>query len=171
MESSNHCCSPFSTQSLWQMEQTCAKDYQNDHRSTTGMRAKSVVHTPTYSTNHIITFADDVTVVAQWQGQIQERAEPTGPGMVAARPHAGRPYSAYIVSTASRIIGASLASKTDIFTTRLTRRAISIARDSFHLTHSYCSFLPSGRRYQSLQTCTSISSVHQQHFYSFFVPC
>uniref|UniRef100_A0A3Q3K2F1 Uncharacterized protein n=1 Tax=Monopterus albus TaxID=43700 RepID=A0A3Q3K2F1_MONAL len=57
-----------------------------------------------------------------------------------------------IVNTASIIIGATLPSLTDIFNTRLTRRAISIADDTSHPSHSHFRLLPSGRRYWSLQT-------------------
>src|SRR4029434_11185263 len=62
-----------------------------------------------------------------------------------------------IVNTAGKIIGAPLPlpSLQDIYTTRLTRKATSIANDTSHPAHSLFSFLPSGRRYRSLRCRTT----------------
>ncbi|XP_053083447.1 uncharacterized protein LOC128316964 [Pangasianodon hypophthalmus] len=69
-----------------------------------------------------------------------------------------------IVNAASKIIGVSLPSLVDIFHTRLTSRAISIAADASHPSNLHFSLLPSGRRYRSLQarsTRLSNSFIHQ----------
>ncbi len=60
-----------------------------------------------------------------------------------------------IVRAAEKIVGVSLPSLQDIYSTRLTRKALSIAGDPTHLTHSFFSLLPSGRRLWSLQARTS----------------
>ncbi len=52
----------------------------------------------------------------------------------------------------------------DIYSTRLTRKALSIAGDPTHPSHSFFSLLPSGRRLRSLQARTSRlkdSFIHQ----------
>ncbi len=62
------------------------------------------------------------------------------------------------------IVGVSLPSLQDIYSTRLTRKALSIAGDPTHPTHSFFSLLPSGRRLRSLQARTSRlkdSFIHQ----------
>ncbi len=69
-----------------------------------------------------------------------------------------------IVRAAEKIVGVSLPSLQDIYSTRLTRKALSIAGDPTHPTHSFFSLLPSGRRLRSLQARTSRlkdSFVHQ----------
>ncbi len=69
-----------------------------------------------------------------------------------------------IVRAAEKIVGVSLPSLQDIYSTRLTRKALSIAGDRTHSTHSFFSLLPSGRRLRSLQARTSRlkdSFVHQ----------
>ena len=71
-----------------------------------------------------------------------------------------------IVNTAGKIIGAPLPlpSLQDIYTTRLTRKATSIASDTSHPAHSLFSLLPSGRRYRSLRCRTTRlrnSFIHQ----------
>ncbi len=55
-----------------------------------------------------------------------------------------------IVRAAEKIVGVSLPSLQDIYSTRLTRKALSIAGDPTHPTHSFFSLLPSGRRLRSL---------------------
>ncbi len=60
-----------------------------------------------------------------------------------------------IVRAAEKIVGVSLPSLQDIYSTRLTRKALSIAGDPTHPTHSFFSLLPSGRRLRSLQARTS----------------
>ena len=60
-----------------------------------------------------------------------------------------------IVRAAERIIGVSLPPLLDIYNTRLTRRAIRIAGDPTHPSHSLFSLLPSGRRLRSLRAKTS----------------
>ncbi len=60
-----------------------------------------------------------------------------------------------IVRAAEKIVGVSLPSLQDIYSTRLTRKALCIAGDPTHLTHSFFSLLPSGRRLRSLQVRTS----------------
>ncbi|KAI3367214.1 hypothetical protein L3Q82_008268 [Scortum barcoo] len=51
-----------------------------------------------------------------------------------------------IVRTAERIIGVPLPSLQDLYTTRLTRKAITIVNDASHPAHSLFSLLPSGKR-------------------------
>ncbi len=69
-----------------------------------------------------------------------------------------------IVRAAEKIVGVSLPSLQNIYSTRLTRKALSIAGDPTHPTHSFFSLLPSGRRLRSLQARTSRlkdSFIHQ----------
>ncbi len=60
-----------------------------------------------------------------------------------------------IVRAAEKIVDVSLPSLQDIYSTRLTRKALSIAGDPTHPSHSFFSLLPSGRRLRSLQARTS----------------
>ncbi len=65
---------------------------------------------------------------------------------------------------AEKIVGVSLPSLQDIYSTRLTRKALCIAGDPTHPTHSFFTLLPSGRRLRSLQTRTNRlkdSFIHQ----------
>lgn len=69
-----------------------------------------------------------------------------------------------IVRTAERIIGVSLPSLQDLYTTRLTRKATMIANDATHPVHCLFSLLPSGKRYRSLRARTTRltnSFIHQ----------
>ncbi len=69
-----------------------------------------------------------------------------------------------IVRAAEKIVGVSLPSLQDIYSTRLTRKALCIAGDPTHPTHSFFSLLPSERRLRSLQARTSRlkdSFIHQ----------
>ncbi len=69
-----------------------------------------------------------------------------------------------IVRAAEKIVGVSLPSLQDIYSTRLTRKALCIAGDPTLPTHSFFSLLPSGRRLWSLQVRTSRlkdSFIHQ----------
>uniref|UniRef100_A0A3B3C8D0 Reverse transcriptase domain-containing protein n=1 Tax=Oryzias melastigma TaxID=30732 RepID=A0A3B3C8D0_ORYME len=69
-----------------------------------------------------------------------------------------------IVNTASKTIGAPLPSLQDLYTTRLTRKALTIVRDVHHPAHNLFSLLPSGRRYRSLRSRTTRlrnSFIHQ----------
>ena len=69
-----------------------------------------------------------------------------------------------IVKTAERIIGASLPSLKDIYTTRLTRKALTIVSDASHPAHNLFNLLPSGKRYRSLSSRTTRltnSFIHQ----------
>ncbi len=69
-----------------------------------------------------------------------------------------------IVRAAEKIVGVSLPSLQDIYSTRLTRKALCIAGDPTHRTHSFFSLLPSGRRLRSLQARTNRlkdSFIHQ----------
>ncbi|XP_061149648.1 uncharacterized protein LOC133163607 [Syngnathus typhle] len=60
-----------------------------------------------------------------------------------------------IVNTAGRIIGASLPSLKDIYTSHLTRKATTIVSDVSHRAHSLFDLLPSGKRYSSLRSRTT----------------
>lgn len=60
-----------------------------------------------------------------------------------------------IVRAAERIIGVSLPPLLDIYNTRITSKAIKIAGDPTHPSHSLFSLLPSGRRLRSLPARTS----------------
>ncbi|KAI3361784.1 hypothetical protein L3Q82_002121 [Scortum barcoo] len=55
-----------------------------------------------------------------------------------------------IVRTAERIIGVPLPSLQDLYTTRLTQKAITIVNDASHPAHSLFSLLPSGKRRMQL---------------------
>ncbi len=69
-----------------------------------------------------------------------------------------------IVRAAEKIVGVSLPSLQDIYSTSLTRKALYIAGDTTHPTHSFFSLLPSGRRLRSLQARTNRlkdSFIHQ----------
>ncbi len=69
-----------------------------------------------------------------------------------------------IVRAAEKIVTVSLPSLQDIYSTRLTHKALCIAGDPTHPTHSFFSLLPSGRRLRSLQSRTSRlkgSFIHQ----------
>uniref|UniRef100_A0A9J8CXB0 Reverse transcriptase domain-containing protein n=1 Tax=Cyprinus carpio carpio TaxID=630221 RepID=A0A9J8CXB0_CYPCA len=69
-----------------------------------------------------------------------------------------------IVRAVEKIIGVSLPFLQDIYGTSLTRKALCIAGDPTHPTHSFFSLLPSGRRLRSLQARTSRlkdSFIHQ----------
>ncbi len=69
-----------------------------------------------------------------------------------------------IVRAAEKIVGVSLPSLQGIYSTRLTRKALCIAGDPTHPSHSFFSLLPSGRRLRSLQARTSRlkdSFIHQ----------
>ena len=69
-----------------------------------------------------------------------------------------------VVNTAKKIIGAPLLSLQDIYTTRLTRKALMIIKDTSHPAHKLFSLLPSGLRYRSLRSRTSRlanSFIHQ----------
>lgn len=58
----------------------------------------------------------------------------------------------HIVNTVKRIIGASLPSLQDIYTTRLPRTALISVKDTDHPAHELLSLLPSGKRYRSLRS-------------------
>uniref|UniRef100_A0A8C2GHX3 Reverse transcriptase domain-containing protein n=1 Tax=Cyprinus carpio TaxID=7962 RepID=A0A8C2GHX3_CYPCA len=60
-----------------------------------------------------------------------------------------------IVRTTEKIIVVSLPSLQNIYGTHLTRKALCIAGDPTHPSHSFFSLLPSGRRLRSLQARTS----------------
>ncbi|KAM9834751.1 tectonic-2 isoform 19-T24 [Syngnathus typhle] len=60
-----------------------------------------------------------------------------------------------IVNTAGKIIGASLPSLKDIYTSHLTRKATTIVSDVSHPAHSLFELLPSGKRYRSLRSRTT----------------
>ncbi len=69
-----------------------------------------------------------------------------------------------IVRAAEKIVGVSLPSLQDIYSTRLTRKALCIAGDPTHPSHSFFSLLPSGRRLRCLQARTNRlkdSFIHQ----------
>ncbi len=69
-----------------------------------------------------------------------------------------------IVRAAEKIVGVSLPSLQDIYSTRLTRKALSIAGDPTHPTHSFFSLLPSGRRLRSLQAWTNRLDPPHHHY-------
>ncbi|KAI5611468.1 gastrula zinc finger protein XlCGF28.1-like [Silurus asotus] len=60
-----------------------------------------------------------------------------------------------IVRTAEKIIGVSLPSIMDIYTTRCIRKAHSIVDDRTHPSHTYFTLLPSGKRFRSIQAVTT----------------
>uniref|UniRef100_A0A8C6LH71 Reverse transcriptase domain-containing protein n=1 Tax=Nothobranchius furzeri TaxID=105023 RepID=A0A8C6LH71_NOTFU len=69
-----------------------------------------------------------------------------------------------IVRAAEKVIGVSLPSLSDIYITRLTKKALRIAADPTHPTQSLFELLPSGRRLRSLKARTNRlkdSFIHQ----------
>lgn len=60
-----------------------------------------------------------------------------------------------IVRTAEKIIGVSLPSITDIYTSRCIRKATSIVDDPTHPSHTLFTLLPSGKRYRSIRSLTT----------------
>ncbi|KAK3548403.1 hypothetical protein QTP70_012646 [Hemibagrus guttatus] len=60
-----------------------------------------------------------------------------------------------IVRTAEKIIGVSLPSITDIYSTRRIRKANSIVDDLTHPSHTLFTLLPSGKKYRSIRAHTS----------------
>ncbi|KAI5610007.1 gastrula zinc finger protein XlCGF28.1-like [Silurus asotus] len=60
-----------------------------------------------------------------------------------------------IVRTAEKIIGVSLPSIMDIYTTHCIRKAHSIVEDHTHPSHTYFTLLPSGKRFRSIRAVTS----------------
>uniref|UniRef100_A0A3B1JF03 Reverse transcriptase domain-containing protein n=1 Tax=Astyanax mexicanus TaxID=7994 RepID=A0A3B1JF03_ASTMX len=69
-----------------------------------------------------------------------------------------------IVRTAEKIIGVSLPSITEIYTTRCIRQATSIVDDHTHPSHGLFALMPSGRRYRSIRASTTRlcnSFIHQ----------
>ncbi len=80
-----------------------------------------------------------------------------------ARPHVARICTQFLEAENIPVI-AWPAYSPDIYSTRLTRKALCIAGDPTHPTHSFFRLLPSGRRLQSLQARTSRlkdSFIHQ----------
>ena len=60
-----------------------------------------------------------------------------------------------VVKTAQKIIGCSLPSLRNIFSSRCFSRAETITGDSIHPAHHLFDLLPSGRRYRSINTRTN----------------
>ncbi|KAI4891225.1 hypothetical protein NFI96_010449 [Prochilodus magdalenae] len=60
-----------------------------------------------------------------------------------------------VVRTAEKIIGVSLPTITDIYTTRCIRKTTSIVDDHTHPSHTLFTLLPSGKRYRSIRALTS----------------
>ncbi|KAK3569451.1 hypothetical protein QTP86_030088 [Hemibagrus guttatus] len=60
-----------------------------------------------------------------------------------------------IVRTAEKIIGVSLPSITDMYTTRCIRKANSIVDDPTHPSHTLFTLLPFGKRYRSIRALTT----------------
>ncbi len=80
-----------------------------------------------------------------------------------ARPHVARICTQFLEAENIPVI-AWPAYSPDIYSTRLTRKALCIAGDPTHPTHSFFRLLPSGRRLRSLQARTSRlkdSFIHQ----------
>ncbi len=67
-----------------------------------------------------------------------------------------------VVRTAERIIGTSLPSLQELYSSRVSKRAGKITLDPSHPAHSFFELLPSGRRYRALSTRTT------RHRNSFF---
>ncbi|KAI5101429.1 gastrula zinc finger protein XlCGF28.1-like [Silurus meridionalis] len=66
-----------------------------------------------------------------------------------------RPTLQRIVRTAEKIIGVSLPSIMDIYTTRSQSTAHSIVDDHTHPSHTYFTLLPSGKRFRSIRAVTT----------------
>ncbi len=61
----------------------------------------------------------------------------------------------WIVWTAERIIGTTLPTLQELYSSRVSKRARKIILDPSHLAHSLFELLPSGRSYKALSTRTS----------------
>ncbi len=61
----------------------------------------------------------------------------------------------WIVWTAERIIGTTLPTLQELYSSRVSKRARKIILDPSHLAHSLFELLPSGRSYKALSTKTS----------------
>ncbi len=67
-----------------------------------------------------------------------------------------------VVRTAERVIGTTLPSLQELYSSRVNKRACKITLDPSHPAHSLFELLPSGRRYRALSTRTT------RHRNSFF---
>ncbi len=67
-----------------------------------------------------------------------------------------------VVRTAERIIGITLPTLQELYSSRVSKRTGKITLDPSHPAHSLFELLPSGRRYRALSTRTT------RHRYSFF---
>ncbi|XP_076862714.1 nuclear respiratory factor 1 isoform X2 [Brachyhypopomus gauderio] len=78
-----------------------------------------------------------------------------------------------IVSAAEKIVGTSLPSLQDLYSSHLRRKALRLAGDPTHPLHSFFSLLPSGRRLRSLRAKTTRlkdSHIHQAAQLRAFIP-
>ncbi len=60
-----------------------------------------------------------------------------------------------VVRTAERVIGTTLPTLQELYSSRVSKRAVKITLDPSHPAHSLFELLPSGRRYRALSTRTT----------------
>ena len=126
---------------------------------------------PAQSSNTIVKFAEDTTVVGLITGVLREsniceKLLVTAGSTIKSIltycitvwfyhcTEADRRRLQRVVKTAQRIIGCPLPSLRDIHPSRCLSRAEAIIRDSTHPAHHLFDLLPSGRRYRSIRTRT-----------------
>ncbi len=71
-----------------------------------------------------------------------------------------------VVRTAERIIGTTLPTLQELYSSRVTKRAGKITLDPSHPAHSLFELLPSGRRYRALSTRTTQRNPSHEHLNS-----
>ncbi len=108
--------------------------------------------TATHSSNVIVKFADDTTVISL----ISDNDETAYREEVSTN-HLSHNIDALqrVVWTARHIVGGELPSLQDIYTRRCTRKSRRITKDSSHPSHRLLSLLPSGRHLRSIWSHTT----------------
>ncbi|GAA6102851.1 uncharacterized protein LOC112847167, partial [Tachysurus ichikawai] len=117
-----------------------------------------------HRSNHIIKFADDTTVgdlssknddSAYREGAIESILSSCITVWFENCTISDRKTLQRIVRTAEKIIGVSLPSIRDIYTTRCIRKANSIVDDPTHRSHTLLTLLTFGKRYRSIRALTT----------------
>ncbi|KAK3533854.1 hypothetical protein QTP70_032966, partial [Hemibagrus guttatus] len=104
-----------------------------------------------HSSNHIVKFADDTTVVGliskndESAGTIESILSSCITAWFGNCTISDRKTLQRIVRTAEKIIRLSLPSITDMYTTHCIRKANSIVDDPTHPSHTIFTLLPSGK--------------------------
>ncbi|KAK3553519.1 hypothetical protein QTP70_004199 [Hemibagrus guttatus] len=128
-----------------------------------------------HSSNHIIKFADDTTMVGLisknnklrkahlpplilntfYRGTTESTLSSCITAWFGNCTISDRKTLQRIVRTAEKIIGVSLPSTADIYSTRCIRKANSIVDDPTHYSHTLFTLPPSGKTYRSIRALTS----------------